>query len=61
MIDSKTKEDFVSLLPLMLTMNVLFGGEKSARLPLAISNEGRPTHTYEVGDVAYWPPGPDSP
>jgi hypothetical protein len=57
--DSETTRDFVSLLPLTLTMNDLFGREKFAHLPRAISNEGEPTHTYEVGDVAYWPPGPD--
>src|SRR4029077_3078335 len=35
------------------------GGKTPARLPRAISKEGKRTHTYEVGDVAYWPPGPD--
>jgi len=29
------------------------------RLPRAISEKGRRTHTYEVGDIAYWSPGPD--
>ena len=28
-------------------------------MPRAISTDGRRTHTYEVGDVAYWSPGPD--
>src|SRR5437899_12612843 len=59
LIDSKTTRDFVSLLPLTLTMNDLFRREKFAHLPRAISEEGKRTHTYEVGDVAYWPPGPD--
>ena len=40
-------------------MNDLFRREKFAHLPRAISKEGKRTHTYEVGDVAYWPPGPD--
>ena len=57
LIGSKTAQDFVSLLPLTLTMNDLFGREKFAHLPRAISTEG--THTYEVGDIAYWSPGPD--
>jgi hypothetical protein len=57
--DSKTTQDFISLLPLTLTMNDLFRREKFAHLPRAISKEGKRTHTYEVGDVAYWPPGPD--
>ena len=59
LIDSKTTQDFISLLPLTLTMNDLFRREKFGHLPRAISNEGKRTHTYEVGDVAYWPPGPD--
>jgi 4-carboxymuconolactone decarboxylase len=59
LIDSKTTQDFISLLPLTLTMNDLFRREKFARLPRAISKEGKRTHTCEVGDVAYWPPGPD--
>jgi len=57
--DNKTARDFISLLPLTLTMNDLFGREKYARLPRAISQEGKRTHTYEIGDIAYWSPGPD--
>ncbi|HEX2987643.1 MAG TPA: cyclophilin-like fold protein, partial [Chloroflexota bacterium] len=45
--------------PLTLTMNDLFRREKFAHLPRAISEDGRRTHTYEVGDIAYWSPGPD--
>ncbi len=59
LIDSETTRDFVSLLPLTLTMNDLFRREKFARLPRAISVGGRHTKTYEVGEVVYWPPGPD--
>jgi len=59
LIDSKTTQDFISLLPLTLTMNDLFRREKFGHLPRAISKEGKRTHTYEVGDIAYWPPGPD--
>jgi hypothetical protein len=57
--ESKAAKDFVSLLPLTLTMNDLFRREKFAHLPRAISKEGKRTHTYEVGDIAYWSPGPD--
>ena len=57
--DSKTTRDFISLLPLTLTMNDLFRREKFAHLPRAISEEGKRTHTYEVGQVVYWSPGPD--
>ncbi len=57
--NSATSRDFVSLLPLTLTMNDLFGREKFARLPRAISEEGRRSRTYDVGEIAYWSPGPD--
>ena len=57
--DNKTARDFVSLLPLTLTMNDLFGREKFGHLPRAISKEGKGTDTYEIGDIAYWSPGPD--
>lgn len=54
LIDSETTRDFISLLPLTLTMNDLFGREKFGHLPRAISEEGKRTQTYEVGDVIYW-------
>jgi hypothetical protein len=57
--DSETTRDFVSLLPLTLTMNDLFGREKFAHLPRAISDKGQRTRTYEIGQIAYWSPGPD--
>ena len=57
--ESEAARDFASLLPLTLTMNDLFRREKYAHLPRAISEGGKRTHTYEVGDIAYWPPGPD--
>jgi hypothetical protein len=59
LIDSETTRDFLSLLPLTLTMNDLFGREKFFHLPRAISEGGKRTRTYEVGDVIYWSPGPD--
>src|SRR6266850_7659551 len=59
LIDSETTRDFVSLLPLKLTMNDLFGREKFGHLPRAISEGGKRTRTYEGGDVVYWSPGPD--
>ena len=63
-ITAKLKEgpaarDFLSMLPLTLTMNDLYGREKFASLPRPISTDGKHTHTYAVGDIAYWPPGPD--
>src|SRR5437762_1675356 len=59
LIDSETTRDFVSLLPLTLMLNDLFGREKFGHLPRAISQGGKRTRTYEVGDVIYWSPGPD--
>jgi hypothetical protein len=59
LIDSETARDFVSLLPLTLTMNDLFRREKFGHLPRAISSGGKRTHTYAVGDIAYWSPGAD--
>ena len=41
-------------------MNDLFGREKFFHLPRAISEGGKRTRTYEVGDVIYWSPGPDA-
>jgi hypothetical protein len=54
-----TARDFVSLLPLTLRMRDLFGREKAAPLPRALARGGRPMHTYSVGDIIYWSPGPD--
>jgi hypothetical protein len=59
LIDNPTTRDFVSLLPLTLTMNDLFGREKFAHLPRGISEEGERTKIYDVGDIIYWSPGPD--
>ncbi len=57
--DSGTTRDFVSLLPLTLTMNDLFKREKFGHQPRALSVQGEGARTYEVADVVYWPPGPD--
>lgn len=57
--DSEAARDFASLLPLTLTMGDLAGREKFAQLPRAISTSGQRTYTPRVGDIAYWPPGPD--
>jgi hypothetical protein len=59
LLDSVAARDFAKLLSLMLTMNDLFGREKYGHLPRKISKEGHRTRTYEVGQIAYWPPGPD--
>jgi hypothetical protein len=40
-------------------MSDLFGREKAGPLPRALARGGRPRHTYSVGDIIYWSPGPD--
>lgn len=40
-------------------MNDLFGREKFAHLPKALSENGPRTHSYQVGDIAYWSPSHD--
>jgi len=57
--DNPTARDFVSLLPLTLSMNDLFGREKFAHLPKPLSEKGPRTHSYAVGDIAYWSPAHD--
>jgi hypothetical protein len=58
-IESPTARDFISLLPLTLTMNDLFKREKFGHLPRTISTDSKHAHTYALGDIAYWSPGPD--
>ncbi len=59
LLESQASRDFASLLPLTLTMNDLFGREKYGRLPRPLSEQGKRAHSYEVGQIAYWAPGPD--
>ena len=59
LVDNPTTRDFVSLLPLTLRMSDLAKREKFGHLPQALCDDGRHTHTYALGDIAYWPPGPD--
>ncbi|MBK6019107.1 cyclophilin-like fold protein [Streptomyces sp. MBT53] len=57
--DNATARDFASLLPLTLQMNDLFKREKYGHLPRSLTAGGEPRFSYEVGDIAYWSPGPD--
>ncbi len=59
LVDSETTRDFVTLLPLKLTMNDLFGREKFGHLPRPISEDGERLRSYAVGDVIYWSPARD--
>ena len=54
--NSKTTQDFVSLLPLTLTMDDLFGREKFGHLPRAISEGEERTRNYENTDGLIRPP-----
>jgi hypothetical protein len=59
LVDNATARDFASVLPLTLSMKDLFGREKYAALPKALTEEAPRTHGYEVGDIAYWSPSHD--
>ena len=54
--DNATARDFVSLLPLHLSMKDLFGREKYGDLPKKLSENGPRKNRYQVGDIAYWSP-----
>ena len=54
--DNATARDFVSVLPLSVSMKDLFGREKYGDLPRALSEDGPKKSRYEVGDIAYWSP-----
>jgi hypothetical protein len=57
--DNETTRDFVSMLPITLDMDDLFGREKYGHLPRALASGGKRQHDYELGQVIYWSPGPD--
>lgn len=57
--DNPIAKDFVSLLPLTMSMKDLFGREKFGHLQRALSEKGPRTSRYEVGDIAYWSPTHD--
>ena len=57
LIDSQTTRDFVSLLPLTLTLEDYAGTEKISNLPKRLSTEGAPSGSDpSVGDIAYYAP-----
>jgi hypothetical protein len=57
--DNATAQDFVSVLPLKVSMNDLFGREKYVNLPKALSEKGSRTKRYDVGEIEYWSPSHD--
>jgi len=54
-----TARDFLSLLPLSLSMRDFLAQEKTAPLPRAQARGGTPRYRFSAGDIALWPPGPD--
>jgi hypothetical protein len=57
LIDSATVRDFVSLLPLTLTLKDYAGTEKVSDLPKRLSTEGAPSGSDpSVGDITYYAP-----
>ncbi len=55
--DGKTALDFMSLLPLTLTLQDYNGTEKISDLPKRLSTEGAPAGSDpSVGDIAYYAP-----
>lgn len=56
LVDNETARDFVSVLPLKVSMKDLFGREKYGDLPKALSTNEASKNRYDVGDIAYWSP-----
>ena len=57
LIDSKTARDFVSQLPLTLTLEDYASTEKISDLPKRLSAEGAPSGSDpSVGDIAFYAP-----
>ena len=57
LIDSKTSQDFISLLPLTLTLEDYVGTEKISYLPKRLSTEDAPAGSDpSVGSVTYYAP-----
>ena len=55
--DSQAARDFVSLLPLTLTLEDYAGTEKISDLPKRLSTKGAPSGSDpSVGDIAYYAP-----
>ncbi len=57
LIDSKTTRDFISLLPLTLTLEDYAKTEKISRLPKRLSTEDAPSGSDpSIGDITYYAP-----
>ena len=58
-LDNDAAMEFVSLLPLSLSMKDLFRREKYAPLPRPLNAKVPGQSTYAVGDIGYWAPTQD--
>lgn len=56
--DTDVSKAFAAMLPLTVTMGDLSNREKFTYLPTSLPDGGVKQNTFEVGDIAYWPPGP---
>jgi hypothetical protein len=57
LVDNETSRDFVSLLPLTLTLKDYAATEKISDLPRKLSTEGAPSGSDpSIGDIAYYSP-----
>ena len=57
LVDNATSRDFVSLLPISLTLEDYAGTEKISNLPRRLSTEGAPAGSHpSIGDIAYYSP-----
>ena len=57
LVDNATARDFVSLLPMSLTLEDYAATEKISNLPRKLSSEGAPAGSDpSIGDVAYYSP-----
>jgi hypothetical protein len=54
--DNPTTRDFLSLLPLTLTLEEFNGREKIGYLPRELDTDGSPGHDPEDGDLIYFAP-----
>lgn len=57
--DSEAAADFVRLLPLELTLVDRNNFAKGMTLPEPLTTNEAKTREYEIGDLVYWPVGPD--
>lgn len=58
LLNNDVSRAFADMLPLTLTFGDLSNREKFTYLPSPLPESGVKQNTFEVGEIAYWPPGP---